>query len=60
MIASITGAIIQAVVLRPNLITTDIVDYLQPRATLYWHVGITILAVLLFHGLTQRAMQFGS
>src|SRR6266542_3726969 len=47
-------------VLRQNLVTIDIVDFLQPSATLYWYEGITILAVLLFQSLTQRAMQFGS
>jgi hypothetical protein len=30
-------------VLRQNLITIDIVDFLQPSATLYWYEGITIL-----------------
>jgi hypothetical protein len=48
------------VVLRQNLVTIDIVDFLQPSATLYWYEGITILAVLLFQSLTQRSMQFGS
>jgi hypothetical protein len=47
-------------VLRQNFITIDIVDFLQSGATLYWYEGITILAVLLFQGLTQRSMQFGS
>jgi hypothetical protein len=47
-------------VLRQNLVTIDIVDFLQPIATLYRYEGITILAVLLFQGNTQRAMQFGS
>jgi len=28
---------------RQNLITIDIVDFLQPSATLYWYEGITIL-----------------
>ena len=28
---------------RQNLITIDIVDFLQPSATLYWYAGITIL-----------------
>src|SRR5262249_49606122 len=59
VIALTTGAIIQAVVLRPNLITIDTVDFLRPSATLYWYVGITILAVLLFHVLIRRSMQFG-
>jgi hypothetical protein len=47
-------------VLRQNLVTIDIVDFLEPGATLYWYEGITILAVLLFQSNTQRAMQFGS
>jgi hypothetical protein len=47
-------------VLRQNLVTIDIVDFLRPSATLYRYEGITILAVLLFQSLTQRAMQFGS
>jgi Phage integrase, N-terminal SAM-like domain len=47
-------------VLRQNLVTIDIVDFLKPNATLYWYEGITILAVLLFQSLTQRSMQFGS
>ena len=47
-------------VLRQNLVTIDIVDFLQPSTTLCWYVGITILAVLLFQSLTQRSMQFGS
>jgi hypothetical protein len=46
-------------VLRQNLVTIDIVDFLHPSATLYWYEGITILAVLLFQSLTQRSMQFG-
>jgi hypothetical protein len=48
------------VVLRQNLVTIDIVDFLQPSATLYSYEGITILAVLLFQSNTQRSMQFGS
>jgi hypothetical protein len=47
-------------VLRQNLVTIDIVDFLRPSATLYRYEGITILAVLLFQSFTQRAMQFGS
>jgi hypothetical protein len=47
-------------VLRQNLVTIDIVDFLQSSATLYGYEGISILAVLLFQSLTQRAMQFGS
>src|SRR5262249_22985127 len=47
-------------VLRQNLVAIDIVDFLQPSATLYWYEGITILAVLLFQSLTQWSMQFGS
>jgi hypothetical protein len=47
-------------VLRQNLVTIDIVDFLEPGATLYWYKGITILAVLLFQSNTQRSMQFGS
>jgi hypothetical protein len=47
-------------VLRQNLVTIDIVDFLQPSATLYWYEVITILAVLLFQSITQRSMQFGS
>jgi hypothetical protein len=47
-------------VLRQNLVTIDIVDFLQPSATLYWYEGITILAVLLFQSLTQQSIQFGS
>jgi hypothetical protein len=47
-------------VLRQNLVIIDIVDFLQPSATLYWYEGITILAALLFQSITQRAMQFGS
>jgi CRP-like cAMP-binding protein len=47
-------------VLRQNLVTIDIVDFLRPSATLYRYEGITILAVLLFQSNTQRAMQFGS
>ena len=46
-------------VLRQNLVTIDIVDFLRPSATLYRYEGITILAVLLFQSNTQRAMQFG-
>jgi hypothetical protein len=42
-----------AVVLRQNLVTIDIVDFLQPSATLYWYEGITILAILLFQNITQ-------
>src|SRR5262245_40119926 len=41
-------------VLRQNLVTIDIVDFLQPSATLYCYEGITILAVLLFQSITQR------
>jgi hypothetical protein len=48
------------VVLRQNLVTTNIVDCLQPSATLYRYEGITILAVLLFQSNTQRSMQFGT
>jgi hypothetical protein len=44
----------------PTLVTIDIVDFLQPSATLYWYGGITIFAVLLFQRITQRSMQFGS
>ncbi|HMG33143.1 MAG TPA: hypothetical protein VKM94_04325 [Blastocatellia bacterium] len=47
-------------VLRQNLVTIDIVDFLQPSATLYWYLGITIFAVLFVQSNTQRAMQFGS
>jgi hypothetical protein len=47
-------------ILRQNLVTIDIVDFLWPSATLCWYEGITILAVLLFQSNTQRAMQFGS
>jgi hypothetical protein len=47
-------------VLRQNLVTIDIVDFLQPSATLYWFEGLTILAVLLFQSISQRSMQFGS
>jgi hypothetical protein len=47
-------------VLRQNLVTIDIFDFLQPSATLYWYVGITIPAVLLFQSNTQRSMQLGS
>jgi hypothetical protein len=47
-------------VLRQNLVTIDIVDFLQPGATLSRPEGITILAVLLFQSLTQQSMQFGS
>ena len=47
-------------VLRQHLVTIDIVDFLQPSATLYWYGGITIFAVLLVQSNTQRAMQFGS
>jgi hypothetical protein len=47
-------------VLRQNLVTIDIVDFLRPSATLYRYAGITILAMLLFQSNAQRAMQFGS
>jgi hypothetical protein len=47
-------------VLRQNLVTIDVVDFLQSSATLYWYEGITILAVLLLQSLTQRSMQFDS
>ena len=47
-------------VLRQNLVTIDIVDFLQPSATLYWYGGITILTVLFFQSSTLRSMQFGS
>jgi hypothetical protein len=46
-------------VLRQNLVTIDIIDFLQPSATLYRYEGITILAVLFFQSNTQRTMQFG-
>jgi hypothetical protein len=47
-------------VLRQNLVTIDIIDFLHPSTTLYWYGGITIFAVLLFQRNTQRSMQFGS
>jgi hypothetical protein len=46
-------------VLRQNLVTIDIVDFLQPSATLYQYEGITILAVLLFQNLTQQSITSG-
>jgi hypothetical protein len=45
---------------RQNLVTIDIVDFLQPSATLNWYEGITVFAVLLVQSNTQRSMQFGS
>jgi hypothetical protein len=47
-------------VLRQNLVAIDIIDFLQPTATLCWYEGITILAVLPFQSLAQWSMQFGS
>jgi hypothetical protein len=44
----IAEIILELSVVRQNPVTIDIVDFLQPGATLYWHEGITILAVLLF------------
>ena len=53
------------VVSRQNLVTIDIVDFLQPSATLYSHEGITIFAVLLFQSNTNairllRTLPYGN
>jgi WD40 repeat protein len=43
-------------VLRQNLVTIDIVDFLQPSATLYWYLGTTIFAVLFVQSDTQQKL----
>ena len=59
-LSGIRGAYFVYPVLRQNLVTIDIVDFLHPSATPYWYEGITFLAVLHFESITQRSMQFGS
>jgi hypothetical protein len=51
-LADISVPILGSPVLRQNLVTIDIVDFLQPSTTLYWYGGITIFAVLLFQSIT--------